>query len=260
LIALVAIAALIVALVKMNLGDEGGNGNGGAQPTRTATRQAGLIFGTETLEEEPTRRVLEPAEPTATTEPEPTNEPEPDPTEEEEGGAPTIAPSDGGIAPRDPEPTETGASDDAEPISLAFSAEEWQGGFTRTSGDFLGRPWSAVYGATSGYGEATLTFALDDAPAGEAELTITGVDDEAGGDSPISVTVNGVEVFAGPSPFPSWEGEDTSSGPWAEVSFAVPAGVLDAGGNQITVANLDPSATIDSPPYVLLSDATLTGE
>jgi hypothetical protein len=35
---------------------------------------------------------------------------------------------------------------------------------------------------------------------------------------------------------------------------------LQEGENQITVTNLNPSGNIDSPPYVLLSDARLMGE
>ncbi|MCC6790919.1 MAG: serine/threonine protein kinase [Thermomicrobiales bacterium] len=259
LIAIVAFAALIVALVKANGGDYDGNGNGaGVQPTRTATKQAGLVFITETPEEEPTRRVIDRGDdPTTTNEPEPTDEPEPEPTEEPDG-VPTIAPSNGGIVT--PEPTETPEDVDSEPVSLEFVAEDWQGGLVRSDSGFLGRPWSAVYGANSGYGEATLSFTLDAAPAGEAELTITGVDDEAGGDSPISISVDGVEVFAGPSPFANWDGDDDSNAPWTTLSLTLPAGLLQEGENRITVANLDPSSTIDSPPYVLLSDAALTAE
>jgi serine/threonine-protein kinase len=265
LIAMVAIAALVAALVKANGGDDDGNGNAGAQPTRTATRTAGLVAVTNTPEPEPTRRVINRgSDPTATNEPEPTDEPEPteEPTEEPDdgGGVPTIAPSGGEIVTEEPEPTDTPEIEESAPVSLEFSADDWQGGFTRTDGGFLGRPWTAVYGANSGYGEATLSFELDAAPTGEAELRITGVDDEAGSDGPISVLVNGVEIYSGPSPFPNWDGGDTSTGPWREERFSIPAGLLQEGENQITVTNLNPSGNIDSPPYVLLSDARLMGE
>lgn len=268
LISVVAVAVLITALVRANGDDDNNNGGGDADPTRTATRQTGLVFTTNTPEAEPTRRIINrDADPTSTPRvirtptPRPTDTPEPEPTEEEDaGGVPTIAPSDGGVVTEAPEPTETPEAEEPAPVSLDFSAADWQGGFTRSDSGFLGRPWTAVYGSQSGYGEASLSFSLDSAPTGEADLSLTGVDDEAGGDSAISIAVNGVEIFSGPSPFPSWDGADQSNGPWTAVSFPIPAGLLQEGDNQITVTNLSPSATIDSPPYVLLSDTNLTTE
>jgi tRNA A-37 threonylcarbamoyl transferase component Bud32 len=269
LIAVVAVSVLIAALVHANDGDDNGNGGGDPQPTQTATHQAGLVFSTNTPEAEPTKRIINRA-PNPTPTPrvirtltprsDPTDTPEPEPTEADDaGGVPTIAPAGGGGSEA-PQPTETPEPDDPGPISLSFSGTDWKSGFTRSDSNFLGRPWTAVYGSQSGYGQAVLIFSLDAAPAGEADLSITGVDDEGGGDSPISIAVNGVEVFSGPSPFPSWEGVDTSIGPWTAVSFTLPAGLIREGENQITVTNLSPSATINSPPYVLLSDTTLTTE
>ena len=91
-------------------------------------------------------------------------------------------------------------------------------------------------------------------------MRITGVDDEAGGNNPIVIVVNGVEVYSGASPFPSWDGADASRAPWTEVSIPIPAGVLQDGDNTITVANLSPSAAINSVPYVLLSDTFVTSD
>lgn len=182
-------------------------------------------------------------------------------------GVPTIAPRGGGDAAAPPTetavpPTETAVPvvEDAAasaPVSLAFSASDWRGGLTRSDAGFLGRPWTAVYGANSGYGSASLRFSLKSTPPGEATLTITGVDDENGGDSPITISVNGVVVFSGASPFPSWDGA-SAVGPWTEVPFTIPAGVLKAGRNEIVVANLDPSANQGMPPYVLVSDTTVS--
>ena len=72
-------------------------------------------------------------------------------------------------------------------------------------------------------------------------------------------TVNGVEVFAGPSPFPAWDGVGNGeNAQWGELRLSIPAGTLVAGANEIVVANLVDSANVGLPPYVLLSDATLS--
>jgi serine/threonine protein kinase len=270
LIAVVAVSVLIAALNRANGEDDNGNGGGDSRPTQTATHQAGLVLTTDTPEAEPTRRIINrDSNPTPTPRvirtltppPDPTDTPEPEPTQaDDDGGVPTIAPSGGGVVSEAPEPTETSEPEKPDPVSLSLPGTEWRSGFARSDSSFLGRPWTAVYGAQSGYSEALLSFSLDAAPAGEAVLSITGVDDEGGGDSPISIAVNGVEIFSGPSPFPNWDGVDTSNGPWTAINFTVPAGLLQEGENEISVTNHSPSATIDSPPYVLLSDTTLTTE
>jgi len=202
-----------------------------------------------------------------TQEPQPTNVPVATetpvpPTEEPQtsGGAPTIAPSDNSANFTAPT-TAAGSGDvtNAGPVTMNFGPLDWSGGFQRTDASFLGRPWTAVYGAPSGSSQATIAFSLENAPSGEVQLTIAGIDDEGGGDSPLSIEVNGVQVFSGPSPFPSWDGADTSRGPWTAVAFTIPAGVLQAGDNRITVSNLNPSGAVGSPPYVLLNDVSLSG-
>ena len=218
---------------------------------------------TETPEPDPTKT----PEPEPTETPEPTNTPEPepaDPPQEEPGGAPTIAPvgdesqADTGSGADEDSKVQAADETEGEPLSLGFSYAEWQGALLRTDSGFLGRPWAAVYGSQSGYGQATLAFALESAPSGEAVLLITGVDDEVGGNNPIVITVNGVEVYSGGSPFPSWDGADVSRAPWTEVSIAIPDGVLREGANTVTVSNLSSSAAINSVPYVLLSDTRVT--
>ncbi|MEA2597912.1 MAG: hypothetical protein QOF01_4381, partial [Thermomicrobiales bacterium] len=145
-----------------------------------------------------------------------------------------------------------------QPVSLSFGPNQWQGGFYRGDNGFLGRPWVAIYGAQSGMGRATLTVSLDADPTGEATLTITGLDDEWDGNNPILIEVNGVEIFNGLSPFPTWDGVgDGESAAWTSVAFTVPAGTLRAGTNEIAFSNLAQSANFNSPPWVNISDTTL---
>jgi hypothetical protein len=87
---------------------------------------------------------------------------------------------------------------------------------------------------------------------------VTGLDDEWSELNPIAVEVNGEPVYSGSSPFPNWDGVGSGeSAAWTTAPFAIPSGLLRAGPNQITIANLTPTASFDAPPYVLLADATL---
>ena len=139
-----------------------------------------------------------------------------------------------------------------------FTAADWIGGFYRGDAQSYGRPWSAIYGATSPYPEGTIRFRLDAQPSGPATLTLTGLDDELTDLNPIVIEVNDQQVFSGPSPFLNWDGVGNGAdAAWTEVTVTIPAELLKRGRNQITVANLSPSGNINAPPYVLLGDATL---
>jgi hypothetical protein len=145
------------------------------------------------------------------------------------------------------------------PVGVGFAAEDWAGGYYRGDGLAYGRPWVAVYGASSAYPRATLVFGLDAAPSGPATLTLAGLDDEWAGSVPIALEVNGQTVFSGPSPFANWDGiGDGAGAAWTTASFELPAGFLVAGRNEVAVANLAPTANFGAPPYVLLAEATLT--
>jgi len=142
--------------------------------------------------------------------------------------------------------------------AAAFTAADWDGAFYRGDAQFYGRPWSAIYGATSPYPQATIRFRLDAQPSGAATLTLTGLDDELAELNPIVIEVNDQQVFSGPSPFLNWDGVGNGAdAAWTEVTVTIPAELLKRGRNQITVANLSPSGNVNAPPYVLLGDVTL---
>jgi hypothetical protein len=126
-------------------------------------------------------------------------------------------------------------------------------------GAMYGRPWMALYGAQSAYPAATLVVRLESAPTGPAALTLTGLDDEWPALNPLTMTVNDQVVFSGPSPFANWDGSGNSAAvAWTPVTLAIPAELLHAGRNTITVANLTPSSAFNAPPYVLLAETVLT--
>jgi hypothetical protein len=140
----------------------------------------------------------------------------------------------------------------------AFAAEDWHGGLYRGDSAFYGRPWTAVYGATSDYPRAVISFRLSARPNVAAVLTVAGLDDELAAPNSIAIEVNGQRVFEGSSPFLNWDGvgagEDAA---WTRVRVTVPAGYLRPGRNEIAFVNLSPSGNVNAPPYILLADATL---
>lgn len=139
---------------------------------------------------------------------------------------------------------------------VAFTAEDWRGGYYRGDGQAYGRPWVALYGAQSDYPGASLIFRIRGEAEGPATLRLTGLDDELPEPNPMAVAVNGVQVYAGPSPFPNWDGVGNgANAAWTEVSIEIPAGILQSGRNEIAVANLAPTSSFNGPPYILLSDA-----
>jgi hypothetical protein len=195
----------------------------GKTPTPTATTAPTIP--------PPTATPLPTATPTAT--PLPTATPSPTPQI-----APTLAP--------------------ARDVHLQFTADDWVGGYYRGDSQTYGRPWAAVYGALSDYPQATLGFTLDATPGRAATLSITGLDDEWESLNPVALKVNGQAVFSGSSPFLNWDGVGNgANAAWTTVPFTIPSGILRAGSNEITFANLSPVASFNSPPYVLLADATL---
>ena len=198
----------------------------GVTPTPTAT-------AAPTLPPPPTATPLPTATPAPTATPLPTATPSPTPP-----AAPTLAP--------------------ARDVRLQFTAEDWVGGYYRGDSQAYGRPWTAVYGALSDYPRATLGFTLDATPGRAATISITGLDDEWETLNPIALEVNGEAVYSGPSPFVNWDGiGNGANAAWTTVPFTIPSGVLRAGPNEITFANLTPVASFNSPPYVLLADAVL---
>ena len=154
-----------------------------------------------------------------------------------------------------------------QPTAVALSAASssgviltalWEGVYRPREPLHFGRPWVAIYGNLSVYSRATAAFQLDAAPTAPATLTLTGIDDEWPDLNPIVVEVNGQQVFAGASPFANWDGTTTGAATaLTPVTITIAPDLLRAGRNRITIANLSPSVTVGSPPYVLLGDASL---
>ena len=145
----------------------------------------------------------------------------------------------------------------AVPVSVSFTASDWRDGFIGDQ-SWYGRPWRAVYGALSAYPRASVGFNLDAAPSGDETLVIDGLDDEWADAVAVEIDVNGVSIYSGPSPWQSWDGAGQGENAnWTTASILVPAGTLQAGNNQIVVANTEPAANFGTGPYVLVSGAKI---
>ncbi len=99
------------------------------------------------------------------------------------------------------------------------------------------------------YGKNTATPAmwallhLEDVPEGPARLELLAQDDDKPGAVRIRISVNGTEVFAGENPFAELG--------WSSGEFAIPAGLLKPGGNEIRFETLDDSPAKDAGWFML---------
>ena len=131
---------------------------------------------------------------------------------------------------------------------------DWSGAYPDVVTAVYGRDCVAIYGVNSQYPSATLTFVADAAASGEAELTLTGLDDEWSGQNLIEVTVNGEVVYEGASGFKSWN-PSTSQVAWSQITISFDSDLIVDGENEITVTNGAQAANFGTPPYVLLAQA-----
>jgi len=142
--------------------------------------------------------------------------------------------------------------------SLTFTADDWAGAYYQGNGQFYGRAWVAVYGALSDFPRAALSFDLPAAPDVPMALQIVGLDDERVERNRIALEINGQVVYEGGSPFADWDGVGNgANAAWTQVTVVLPPSLLQAGTNEVAIANLEPVASFNSVFYVLLSDAAL---
>ena len=99
-------------------------------------------------------------------------------------------------------------------------------------------------------------FDLRSQPSGTATLTIEGMDSEDRLKTPISIQVNGVEIFHGPNPLPD-DDHPLETGTWASYVWSFDAALLRPGHNQISIANLAEGA-FSLPPFFMLDYADLS--
>ena len=140
--------------------------------------------------------------------------------------------------------------------TIRFEDTDWQGSYRRAAGrTYGGRTATWIYGTATEYSTMQASFDLDQQPAGTAELGVEGMDSEGAAKTPISVRVNGVEVYNGPNPLPD-DDQPLETGTWAIFTWTFDAALLRAGRNEISVSNLAEGA-FSRPPFFMLDYANL---
>jgi tRNA A-37 threonylcarbamoyl transferase component Bud32 len=146
-----------------------------------------------------------------------------------------------------------GTADGRLPVLLEDTA--WEGGYRRTGAATVygGRTATWVYGTTTQYSAMRATFVLDEAPGCAAALRVEGMDSEGQAKTPISVAVNGAEIYRGPNPLPD-DDLPLETGTWAAHTFTFDGSLLRAGHNEVRIANLAEGA-FSLPPFFMLDYA-----
>ena len=244
-------------------------------PATTAPDPTATLAPTATPEPSPTATLVPTATstplptptatpvPTATATPEPTPTATPLPTATPE---PTTMPTPVPVVPDDTTAdtqVEAGSgTGDLQQSTLSFDASDWRNAFAEGDQSAYGRPWVAIYGQASDYPRATLRFNLDQQPDGTVSLTVTGLGDETGTPFPFAIEVNGVSTGEIPASFPNWnpnrDGQIGQGAIWGQIQVDLPGDFFGDGRNEITVVSLQPGSNFGVPPYILLSEASLT--
>jgi hypothetical protein len=162
-------------------------------------------------------------------------------------------------APTVPPTSPATASD----FAATFGPEELQGAYRRDDGRLYGRQTVALYGDGTGYSSGTLTFEVAAPPAGPLTLILTGLDDESATHCGLTVILNGVTIFDGPTTFPNTPASDHGVGGsdryWDQMQLTIPPGTLLAGTNTLTLQNTTPARAL-GVPYILISAVQFGGE
>jgi hypothetical protein len=293
-----AVLALIAGLLLCGLGAwQGSNllgtfgGGGNATPTSSPTEQIPAVLPTDTIAVLPTdtpksgqivtgspgvpspepfatdtpaptpTETPVPVPPTDTPVPPPTETPALLPTQTPPPPLPTAtfvlqpSPADTPVVPVLPTlPAEEGTGG-----SVALEDTNFIGGYFRSDGRYHGVSATWVYGQGTAYSTMAATFDLDSAPEGDATFSVVGLDSEDPGKTPISIAVNGTEIYVGGNPLPNdFATGINGQGNWGTASWTIPAGLLRPGPNTVSITNLSPNSEINRPPFFMLDSATIT--
>jgi hypothetical protein len=123
---------------------------------------------------------------------------------------------------------------------------------------YRGRSATWVYGTGTAYSTMTAQFELGGQPAA-GTLTITGLTSENWRPQ-IAILINDREIYRGPSPFaqdPKTPDLIDGAAPWDDRAFPIPAGVLRSGPNTLAIRNLEPTDTINQPPWAMVDRVTI---
>jgi hypothetical protein len=116
----------------------------------------------------------------------------------------------------------------------------------------LGEQVNYVYAQPTGAAVMRAGFELKDVPDTPLFLHLKALDDDAAPQCKIDITINGQSVFAGMNKFSRKE--------WRVQRFALPAGVLKAGKNEIVITNAEQEGKLGMPPWFMVATAVIGPE
>lgn len=143
----------------------------------------------------------------------------------------------------------------AAPALVELRGVDLQGGAGKHFGSTLHgkRGTNYVYaGPTGECSSMRARFEVVEAPREPRFLYLEALDDDFPSKARIELAVNGQALFAGLSGF--------SDSKWEQRRYPVPAGVLKAGANEVTVRCTDQKGTLGMPPWFCVSLLAIAGE
>jgi hypothetical protein len=97
------------------------------------------------------------------------------------------------------------------------------------------------------------TFNLDAVPNGAAALRVMGMDSEDPASTPISISINNVQIYSGAAPFPN-DDNSIETDNFGAYNFVFDSTALRAGQNTVTISTLVPGQ-MGGPPFFMLDAA-----
>ena len=144
-------------------------------------------------------------------------------------------------------------ADGAAPL-VELRGTDFQGGAQAHFGaSFYGRQGvNYVYGQPTGPAATmTATLKLEGTSDAPLFLFLEAMDDDAPSQCHVRVTLNGRELYRGPSGFPDAE--------WLCRRFPIPPGVLQPGTNELAIVNQEPHGGLGAPPWFMVARCALAG-
>jgi putative membrane-bound dehydrogenase-like protein len=142
----------------------------------------------------------------------------------------------------------------AEPeVPLAdLDGKDFDGGARESYGSsFYNRdPVNFVYAqSTGGRSKIKANFRIAELPKQQVVLHLTAMNDDAGGNIPVSIQLNGTSLHSGNSNY--------ANGKWEVKQFSIPGNALKQGDNELTIENLEPQGPSGGPPWFMIADAAI---
>lgn len=256
---LVTLAGILILLVIGGLAflaSRGGGATDSPTPTAAPTQTLPVVAATpkptatSTPTPTPTPQPTATPTPTPTPTPEPTATPTPTPsptaTPEPATPTPTLPPNTPPVGT--PVSPAVIAPFVANAARVTLSGTDLNGAWdpTKQSGFQGNIPQGAVllFGGQSDFSTGTATFDIKQQPGRFIAIEIRGMDDDLQAKTPLKITLNGVTVWQGSSPFPN--------GALGDQAWLITERLLKTSGNTLTIGNISQQGNEAQRPWELI--------